>query len=43
MALREFAWHPLIKFAIAGAIAVPACFAASHLVLRRIPLLKKVL
>lgn len=43
LALRGFAWHPLIKFAVAGIIAVAACFAISHLVLRRIPLLKRVL
>ncbi len=36
-ALRGFAWHPLAKFAVA------ACFVASELVLRRIPLLKEVL
>ena len=43
LALRGFAWHPLIKFAVAGITAVAACFAISHLVLRRIPLLKRVL
>ena len=43
LALREFAWHPIVKFTIACAIAVPLCFIVSHLVLRRIPLLKKFL
>jgi surface polysaccharide O-acyltransferase-like enzyme len=42
-ALQDFAWHPLIKFTIAIAISVPLCFLASQLVLRRIPLLEKVL
>ena len=40
---RGFAWHPLAKFAVAAAVAVPLCFVASGLVLRRIPLLKRVL
>lgn len=43
LALREFSWHPLLKFAVVGAISVPLCFLVSHLVLRRIPLLGKVL
>lgn len=43
LALREFSLHPLLKFAVVGAISVPLCFLVSHLVLRRIPLLKKVL
>lgn len=43
LALREFAWHPIIKFTIACAIVIPLCFIVSHLVLRRIPLLKRVL
>lgn len=42
-ALRDFAWHPLIKSIIAIVISVPLCFLASQLVLRRILLLKKVL
>lgn len=42
-ALRGFAWHPLAKFAVAAAVAVPICFVASELVLRRIPVLKEVL
>ncbi len=41
--LRGFAWHPLVKFAVAAAVAVPLCFVASELVLRRIPMLKEVL
>ncbi|HPJ84323.1 MAG TPA: acyltransferase family protein [Methanothrix sp.] len=43
LALRGFAWHPLVKFGAAAAIAVPLCFIASSLLLRRIPLLKRVL
>jgi len=43
LALRNFAWHPLLKFAVAAAVAVPLCFVASELVLRRIPLVKRVL
>jgi glucan biosynthesis protein C len=43
LALREFPWYPLIKFMIAIAVSVPLCFLVSHLVLRRIPLLKRVL
>jgi len=41
--LRGFAWHPLAKFAVAAAVAVPLCFLASELLLRRIPLLRRVL
>lgn len=43
LALREFAWHPIIKFTIACTIVIPLCFLVSHLVLRRTPLLKRVL
>lgn len=43
LALRDFAWHPLVKFAVAAAVAVPLCFVASSLVFRRIPVLKRVL
>jgi len=43
LAFRDFSWHPLIKFLIVSAIAVPICFLASHLVLRRVPLLRRVL
>lgn len=43
LALRDLHWHPLLKFVIASSIAVPLCFLTSHLVLRRIPLLKNVL
>jgi len=43
LALRDFAWHPLVKFGIAAAIAVSLCFIASSLVLRRIPLVKRIL
>jgi surface polysaccharide O-acyltransferase-like enzyme len=42
-ALRGFAWHPLAKFAVAAAVAVPLCFVASGLLFRRIALLKRVL
>lgn len=43
LALRELAWHPIVKFTIACAITIPVCFTVSQLVLRRIPLLKRVL
>jgi surface polysaccharide O-acyltransferase-like enzyme len=43
LALHDFSWHPLAKFVTAVAISVPLCFMASHLVLRRIPLIKEVL
>ncbi len=43
LALRGFAWHPLVKFAVAAAVAVPLCFLASGMVLRRIPVLGRVL
>jgi len=42
-ALRGFALHPLVKFAVAAAVAVPMCFVASEMAVRRIPLLKRVL
>ena len=42
-ALRNFSWHPLAKFAVAAAVAVPLCFVASELVLRRIPVVGRVL
>ena len=34
---------PLIKFAIVGAIGVPAAFAISHYVIRRLPYAKYIL
>ncbi|MBN1236679.1 MAG: acyltransferase family protein [Methanotrichaceae archaeon] len=43
LALKEFSWHPIIKFAVSCAMAIPICFLASHLIIRRIPLLKRVL
>lgn len=43
LALREWQLYPLLKFIIAGSISIPLCFLVSHLVLRRIPLLKRVL
>ncbi len=43
LALRDLLWPPLLKFIIASAISVPLCFLTSHLVLKRIPLLKRVL
>lgn len=43
LALREFAWNPITKFTFACIIVIPLCFIVSHLVLRRIPLLKRVL
>lgn len=43
LALHDLSWHPLARFVAAAAISVPLCFLASHLVLRRIPLLKEAL
>lgn len=43
LAIRNFAWHPILRFVVAIAIAIPLCFLVSHLLLRRVPLLKKVL
>lgn len=43
LALRNFAWQPLLKFAVAAAVAVPLCFVASGLLLRRIPVLERIL
>ncbi|MGA9097442.1 MAG: acyltransferase family protein, partial [Methanotrichaceae archaeon] len=43
LAIRNFAWHPILKFVVAITIAIPLCFLVSHLLLRRVPLLKKVL
>jgi hypothetical protein len=40
---RGVALHPLAKFAVAAAVAVPLCFLASELVLRRIPVVRRVL
>lgn len=40
--LRELPYHPLLKFAIVSAIAVPLCFGAGDL-LRRLPYADKVL
>jgi surface polysaccharide O-acyltransferase-like enzyme len=42
-AMRNFALHPLAKFAVAAAVAVPICFLASGLLLRRIPVVGRVL
>ncbi len=42
-AMRNFALHPLAKFAVAAAVAVPLCFVASELLLRRIPVVGRVL
>jgi glucan biosynthesis protein C len=43
LAMRDLPWSPLLKFIVAGSISVILCFLTSHLVLRRIPLLKRVL
>lgn len=43
LALKDMAWHPMMKFAVSSALAVPICFLASHFIFRRIPLLKRVL
>lgn len=41
--MGNFALHPLAKFAVAAALAVPICFVASEMVLRRIPVVGRVL
>jgi glucan biosynthesis protein C len=43
LALRVLAWHPIVKFAVSCALTIPLCFLASHFIMRRIPLLKRVL
>ena len=43
LALRDLAWHPIAKFIVSSAIAIPLCFLASHFIFRRVPLLKRVL
>lgn len=43
LALRGLAWHPLLKWGVAAAIAISLSFLVSNFVLRRTPLLKKVL
>lgn len=39
LALRDLAWHPIAKFIVSSAIAIPLCFLASHFIFRRVPLL----
>ncbi len=36
-------WLPIVKFALMVVVCLPLCFAATHFVFRRIPLLKKIL
>lgn len=36
-------WPPILKFALLCVICLPLCFAATHFLFRRIPLLKKIL
>ena len=43
LAMGDLPWSPLLKFIVAGSISVMLCFLISHLVLRRIPLLKEIL
>jgi glucans biosynthesis protein C len=43
LALRPFSASPLIKFVVAGVLAVVVTFVASEFVFRRIPLLKRIL
>jgi surface polysaccharide O-acyltransferase-like enzyme len=43
LAMRDLPWSPLLKFVVAGSVSVMLCFLISHLVLRRIPLLKEIL
>ena len=40
---QSLALYPLAKFFLVAAIAIPATFALTYLILRRIPLLKKVI
>ena len=42
-ALSGLAFHPLVKWLMASLIAVPACFAIAHFILRRIPTLRPLL
>lgn len=43
LALRNLAWHPLAKFALCSALALPLCFLAGQFIFRQIPLLRRVL
>ena len=43
LALKDMAWHPILKFVVSAALAVPICFLASHFIFRRIPFLRYVL
>jgi surface polysaccharide O-acyltransferase-like enzyme len=43
LALKDLAWHPLAKFVLCSALAVPLCFLAGGFIFRRIPLLRRVL
>jgi len=43
LALKGLEWHPIAKFIVSSAIAVPLCFLASNFIFRRVPLLKRVL
>lgn len=42
-ALSGLDFHPLVKWLMASLIAVPACFAIAHFILRRIPTLRHLL
>ncbi|WP_346353068.1 acyltransferase family protein [Azotosporobacter soli] len=41
--LRDLQFWPLLKFALLSVLALPLCFALAHFVLRRLPLLKRIL
>jgi surface polysaccharide O-acyltransferase-like enzyme len=43
LALKDLACHPLAKFVLCSALAVPLCFLAGGFIFRRIPLLRRVL
>lgn len=43
LALKDMAWHPMVKFVFSSVLAIPICFLASHFIFRRIPLLKSIL
>jgi hypothetical protein len=40
LALRELEWHPITKFIVSSAVAIPLCFLASQFIFRQVPLLK---
>ncbi len=43
LALKDLACHPLAKFVLCSALAIPLCFLAGGFIFRRLPLLRRVL